>query len=425
MAKGDGTIIEKSRGVWEVQIPLGRDPLTGKYRKKSRTVRGTKAQARKVRDQMRAELDSGLKVDGDKITLRQFCDEFIAAKRAAGKASQDTINRDKSRLDYICDIIGDEPLRSIDARAVDALYREIRRRREAEGRRCGNTALRAYHVIFNAVMKKAVDYDLILRNPCDRIDPPTVDKVDRRSLSVDEAARLLAAIDAREADALASLAEKERRQAEWCVADDRGCLLGMRDVCYLLAVRIGLATGLRLGEVLAIPWGAVDFRRGTIAVRQSLGVDMLPKAPKTEAGARTVAVDAETMGHLRRWLPIQRELLDTLCLDVDGDTPVLCSATGGWLDKNNFGRWWREFRKEIGFPALKFHELRHTQATQLLANGVDLKTVQTRMGHATSQITMDFYAHAVPENDEKCADLIGELFNKRPKGRIIELPKSA
>lgn len=426
MTKGDGSIIEKARGVWEVQVPLGKDPITGKYRKKSRTVRGTKADARKVRDRIRRELEDGLKVEADKVTLRQFCKEFIAAKRASGKASEHTIDRDEAKLDFICEILGDVPLKSIDARAVEALYREIRKRRQAQGWGCGNTTLHSYHVILKAVMRKAVDYDLILRNPCDRVDAPPVDKVSRKGLPQVDAAALLAHVNEAEKRAVDSLIEKEKRQRGWCVSEDRGYLLGMRDVCYILAVRVGLATGMRLGEVLAITWGAVDFGHSQITVAQSLGPDMLPKVPKTEAGRRTVAVDAVTMAHLKAWKALQADLLDDLCLTVDDATPALCSATGGWLDKNNFQRWWRAFRKEAGFPALKFHELRHTQATQLLANGIDLKTIQSRLGHAKASITLDFYAHAVPENDEKAAQLIGNLFQGEPEQpKIIPMPKSA
>ncbi len=69
------------------------------------------------------------------------------------------------------------------------------------------------------------------------------------------------------------------------------------------------------------------------------------------------------------------------------------------------------FRKDSGFVELELHELRHTQATQLLANGVDIKTVQTRMGHANASVTLNWYAHAVEDNDEKAADLVGSLLN--------------
>ncbi|MEG1827083.1 tyrosine-type recombinase/integrase [Gordonibacter sp.] len=87
-----------------------------------------------------------------------------------------------------------------------------------------------------------------------------------------------------------------------------------------------------------------------------------------------------------------------------------------------FQRWWRPWRTERGFEGLKFHELRHTQATQLLANGVDVKTVQNRLGHSDASLTLNWYAHAVPENDKKAADLVGNLFASKPvEPRIIEV----
>lgn len=79
------------------------------------------------------------------------------------------------------------------------------------------------------------------------------------------------------------------------------------------------------------------------------------------------------------------------------------------MNLSNFERFWRKFKQDKGFVGLRFHELRHTQATQLLANGVDVKTVQTRMGHAIASITLNQYAHAVPENDLRAADLLGPI----------------
>lgn len=72
-----------------------------------------------------------------------------------------------------------------------------------------------------------------------------------------------------------------------------------------------------------------------------------------------------------------------------------------------------------------FHELRHTQATQLLANGVDVKTVQNRLGHADASLTLNQYSHAIPDNDEKAAQLVGALFAKKPEETPIICMKTA
>ena len=90
-------------------------------------------------------------------------------------------------------------------------------------------------------------------------------------------------------------------------------------------------------------------------------------------------------------------------------TPVCCTDVGGLYDPTNFERWWSAFRKAHGFPTLKFHELRHTQATQLLANGVDVKTVQARLGHSDPGLTLRQYTRALSKNDEAASALFDEL----------------
>ena len=87
--------------------------------------------------------------------------------------------------------------------------------------------------------------------------------------------------------------------------------------------------------------------------------------------------------------------------------------------ENGFGEQGRAIRyvdshgipriKRTGYEGLKFHELRHTQATLLISNGADIKTVQNRLGHSTAALTMDIYAHAIEQNDREAADEIGEL----------------
>lgn len=156
---------------------------------------------------------------------------------------------------------------------------------------------------------------------------------------------------------------------------------------------------MRRGEVFAVTWENVDLDRRTIRVCQSITYQRKVKTPKTQAGIRTLAM----------WKARQATELARIGVKQTERTPVCCSDTGGWYRIDNFERWWGVWRKEHGFKGLKFHELRHTQATQLLANGVDVKTVQTRLGHANASITLGWYAHAIPEKDHEAADLLGNL----------------
>ena len=88
---------------------------------------------------------------------------------------------------------------------------------------------------------------------------------------------------------------------------------------------------------------------------------------------------------------------------------------GEFIDTNHFSRWWRDFRKAHEFETLRFHDLRHTQATLLIAKGVDIKTVQGRLGHESASTTLDMYAHILPSKDSEAAAVIEELMRcERP-----------
>ena len=106
------------------------------------------------------------------------------------------------------------------------------------------------------------------------------------------------------------------------------------------------------------------------------------------------------------------------------------------MSPNHLSRWWRGqdrngkrvdgFRDVLGFPDLNMHELRHTQATMLLGNKVDIKTVQTRLGHSRASTMLDQYAHAIPANDKAAADLMGAIMNKPVKQTpVMQIEKTA
>ncbi len=115
MAKGDGNITQRGRGTWRVRISAGFDPATGKRRYATVTVHGTKADARKARDGLRAEVDGGLKVDAQRVTLSEFVPIWADAKRTSGKVSEDTLKGQLATLKHAEELLGDVPLRKIDA----------------------------------------------------------------------------------------------------------------------------------------------------------------------------------------------------------------------------------------------------------------------------------------------------------------------
>lgn len=418
--KGEGCIQELKPGVWRVRVDFGVDPITKRRVVVSRNVHGTENKAKSVRKQILRDKEKGLNALAAKETFAGFASTWHDARVAAGEITRTRLEREKQIIKLLSSYIGSTKLKDIMPQTIDTLYSKIRKDKGSSG-----TTMHMYHVLLKQILSKAVDYDMILKNPCDRVDAPKSEAPERRSLTLEESFRLLENLDEAEEVAFKTLGEKEARQTEWGNLFGRSSLRGLNVLGYIMGTRIALNTGMRRGEVFGLCWGEVDLQNKKIEVKQALTSYGEIKPPKSKAGIRTVSIDADTLEHLAIWKERQKIELLKLGIKQGDKTPVSCGCTGGFVELHNFARWWSVFRKDIGFPDLKFHELRHTQATQLLANGVDVKTVQTRLGHSSAALTLDCYSHAIPKNDEAAAELIGELFRRKPKEAQILSVKTA
>lgn len=164
---------------------------------------------------------------------------------------------------------------------------------------------------------------------------------------------------------------------------------GVRDTDLFLPVMLGLATGMRRGEVLGAKWGDLDGN--SIWVRRSRGVHGV-KTPKTKNSRRKITLPDSTLQSLAQ-IP-RRDDEDYL---VDGVSPVGLSQKFTRKAKN------------LGFEGLTFHCLRHTHASILLQQGVSIKVVSMRLGHRNTNITLNLYCHLMPGMDEEAAGVIDSL----------------
>lgn len=406
MAKGDGSITKVRNGVWRVCISCGTDPLTGKRRKAQRIVHGTKADAKKVRDELNERASAGVNLSSESTPFDEFAETWKRARVASGDFSDNTLRRDRYAVDLLDEYLAGIPLSAITPQLVESVYGRLRLDRGLSG-----TTVHHAHEALATLLGKAVDYRLIAENPCDRVKAPKRSDNNRRSLTAEEASMLLKRLCSEEVARLARIDSIEARRAKVKRAP-RSKASGLAALSCVHAARLGLATGARRGEVLATRRKDLDLDAQCVEICRSIDPAMKVTAPKN-GRSRTVYFDRHTALALEQWLEIQERQLESIGAKADPETPAFCSEKGGFLNPNNFSRWWRGFVADAGLPDLAFHELRHTQATLLLANGTDVKTVQNRMGHAKSSTTLDMYAHALPENDRAAANLIGSLFSHR------------
>ena len=175
-----------------------------------------------------------------------------------------------------------------------------------------------------------------------------------------------------------------------------------------MAAYLALWTGVRCGEACALTWSDVREAQGTVHVAATV---VEPRGagpsrqPRTKGGrGRNVSVTAEVADRLRSHDGWQRSWLPPCAPPRDRRT-VLCSKQGGLLRPSRVSAGFSALRGELGLPeGATFHALRHTHATWLLYSGVDMRTVQERLGHANVATTLALYGHVLPGRDRAAAD---------------------
>jgi integrase len=411
--KGNGSIrqVKNKKGEvvknsWQLIISLGYDPLDKQKRvQKCRSFRGNKTQAHKALADFRREIEHGLKVDADKITFKEYAEQWQKAREESGSLASSSIVRDKCIVGHLLRHLATVQLRDIEASMVRSLY--IALARDGLGQ---NTIAKAA-VTLKQILKQAVNDDIILRNPCERVDAPRPPK-QKNGTALDKAGV------ARLAEALRDAESNDYPLAQ--VGQQRLTT----DMAHVSAIRLALSAGLRRGEILGLSWGDVDFNNKVLHVQNNLcAITGELKSPKTENSNRTVFLDPQMLLDLKRWQHQQAQYLLSIGIKQDDTTPVICANTGGRMDGDNLSRWWRAFQKRYGFEGLRLHDLRHTHATMLVSSGLNIKAVSSRLGHASVGITLDLYAHAQREDDERAAAIIGEIMAQPvpQMGQVINL----
>jgi integrase len=181
---------------------------------------------------------------------------------------------------------------------------------------------------------------------------------------------------------------------------------------------LALATGMRRGEILAVRWRNVDLDRGIVRATESLEQ---PKGglrfnPPKSGRARTITLPVFAVEELRERKRAQAEQLLKVGIRQSGNT-LVCARPDGQPTKplGLSNMFFKFIRKLQDLPTIRFHDLRHTHATQLLLAGVHPRIAQERLGHSTVALTLDLYSHVTATMQEDAAAKIDAAFQGRSK----------
>src|SRR5665213_416122 len=204
--------------------------------------------------------------------------------------------------------------------------------------------------------------------------------------------------------------------------------LQMRDVLKKLRGRpiypiaaVGLATGMRRGELLALRWQDVSLDRARIQVEQSIEqtkAGLRFKSPKTKNGRRSISLAASVVSELRAlWLEHQKRRLALGQPKGQEGQLVFGMADGQPRKPNSLSTEWRKLVIALKLPKVTLHAWRHTHASQLIASGMDVLTISRRLGHGSPSITLNVYGHLFHSSDDRAAAIfeaaVGDVLTER------------
>jgi integrase len=390
-------VIRKRGTGLQVQVYAGRDLLTGRKRYVSQQVPGqTKAsmrQAKQVEARLLEEVGIGQHRGSRSRTMAELLERWLEWRATVRPIAPTTVASYRAALDrYILPALGRLPVRQVDAATLDAFYARLRTAGGKGGRPLKASTVHEVHAVLSGALKQAVVWGWIGHNPAKLATAPSVQKADVQPPQAEDAARLLAA------------------------ATQESPELG-------LFLRLAVILGARRGELCALRWPDIDFDHGEVLIagnvvrvpRQAL----VHKDTKTHA-KRRVAVGAGTLNLLRAHRVEQAKQALACGVALPADAYVFSHAPDATepIDPDGISHRFLRLARRLGVRC-RLHDLRHFMVTQLVASGVDWRTVSGRAGHADGHMTLATYAHFQQAQDRQAAELMEQLFI--PGGAAIEV----
>jgi len=368
-----GCISKRASGTYSIVVELGRN-AEGKRRQRSRGGFRTKKEAQEALNLLLGELQAGTYVKPREVRLADYLREWLdgASPNLSGKTTECYRWVIES---YLIPALGHVLLPELRPLHIQRVYAEWLRPGEDGQPRSARATLRKRHFVLHRALRDAVRLQYIALSPADGVEVPRIAGLKKpiRVLSQEQTALLL-----------------QRAQ-------------GTR---LHLPILVAVTSGLRRGELLALRWADVDFAAGALRVEQSVeetGQGLRFKPPKTAKGRRRVPLPALTVEALRRHRVEQDKQRLLLGPGYQSAPDLVFAGPDGrpWFP-SNFERTWRTFKNKLPDELrIRFHDLRHTHASQLLAQGVHAKIVSERLGHASIGITLDTYSHLLPGLQEE------------------------
>ncbi len=389
-----GSIEKRGKNSYRLTVSEGFD-LNGKPMIHRKTVHGTKKDAEVELAKFVTEVQNGLVIDGKSLKFSEFTEIWkrdYGSKELAPSTYKRYCRMLETRLlpyfghFYINKIKPTDIMKFYDLLEKDT---QLVRKKGNNGSKTrkplsGKTILE-HHRLLRAMLHKAVYWQLVVSNPAERVQPPKARKPKRKSYDDEQTKILLENLE----------------------------LLSSEDTKYKVAIILTVFTGVRLGELMGLEWQDVDFKNGIISINRSSqylsDMGVFTKVPKTESSIREIAIPEFIISLLEEyklWYEEQKSVYGELWTNSDR---LFVQADGKPMHPSTISKWFVKYVGQIGLPVINFHGLRHTNASLLVAQNIDIAVISARLGHAQISTTLDFYVHPLLSHNRKAGYALENL----------------
>jgi len=379
-----GSIREKSKGSWQIQIYTGTGP-DGKPRRHFETVRGRKGDAQRRLTELLSSLDKGVYTPPGRLTVAEHLNQWLKDYVRPNLSPRTTEGYEHICHHHFVPYLGNMRLNELKPEHLQHYYSE----KLSNG--LSAQTVRHHHTCLHKALQTALEWGLLARNPADAVRPPRAQGTEMKTWDEDEITTFLEAA---------------------------------RQTPYFALYHTALFTGMRRSELLALRWCDLDLLLCKIYVTRSLhvliGGQVTIRQPKTAKGKRMIDLSPLATSVLREYREKQQLDRTMLGVPLKDDDLVFSDHEGKPLLPNTVTHNWIKLVRHTGLKPIRLHDARHSHASLMLKQGTHPKIVQERLGHSSISITLDTYSHVAPGLQEAATARFDQAFttkyNERGKG---------
>ena len=331
----------------------------------------TKREAERLLAELRRQRDAGLSIDAGRTTVADYLSGWLDSRAALGKVRERTLEGYRQHVrDHLTPALGRVTLAALSRGHVQRMIDRL----AASG--LSPSTVQRIRATLRAALTDAERKGAIDRNPARLVDLPKVRRKPPEAMEPATAAAILEAVKGHRLEAL---------------------------------IVVAMFTGCRQGELLGLPWKAVDLAAGRLTVglalsRRRAAAPVLTE-PKTERSRRTLPLPPAAVEALRAHAERQRFEERKVGAAWDNAAGLVFVAEDGRPLESSVALWaLRRSLAAAGLPKMRFHDLRHAYATLTLQTGASLREVMEGLGHSDIGTTGNVYAHIAPATMRRVAD---------------------